>query len=85
MAKKTAIRRLAKRCPVSVELSQAATIDEHHEAEIPVPAPLDFSRTDLVAAKLGVEVETRPNQEEIDNDQAAERAAIEAEGARKAE
>lgn len=54
MAKKTAIRRLAKRCPVSVEIQRAATLDEYHdtgtEQHLGDLSPL--TRTEQIAGRL---------------------------------
>lgn len=55
MARKTAIRRLAKRCPVSVEIQRAASMDELAEIGEPqeLTADLGLSPTDQLAARLG--------------------------------
>lgn len=62
MAKKTVIRRLAKRAPVSVELTTAAVLDEYAEASVPqqlgagvdlLGSPEPMTKTDELAAKLG--------------------------------
>ena len=54
MAKKTAIRRIAKRAPLSVELTRAAALDDLAENELPqdLGAELGLSRTDEVSARL---------------------------------
>ncbi len=54
MAKKTAIRRLAKRVPVSVEIQRAASLDEYGETgqEQRLSALVDASRTADLEAKL---------------------------------
>lgn len=43
MAKKTVIRRLAKRCPMSVELQRAASLDEYAEEGLPQGLAEEFS------------------------------------------
>lgn len=77
MAKKTAIRRLAKRCPVSVEIQRAATLDELAEANLPQPPVVELTRADVLSAKL--DALAGPVGGEADDD-AAERAAVQAEG-----
>ena len=90
MARKSAIRALAKRCPVSVEIQQAVHHDTLAEGEVPSYAAgsaLDagLSRADQLAARLqsqqaaalpAPEEETPPG-EDIDQ---AERDAIAGEG-----
>jgi recombination protein RecT len=72
MAKKTAIRRIAKRAPLSVEIQKAAALDELAEAELPqdLGAELGLSRTDEVSARLAA-LATEGDEE---------RAAIQEEG-----
>lgn len=74
MAKKTVLRRLAKRAPVSVEVQRAASADEYTEAGVvPLlgvevmpsePALLEGTRTEQVLAKLeGAVEEEQPARE----------------------
>jgi recombination protein RecT len=76
MEKKTPLRRLAKRCPMSIELQIAASIDEHNELAMTgaidaVPAQLPLGRVDLRAAANGAG--------ELAAAQAAQQAAQQAE------
>jgi recombination protein RecT len=69
MAKKTAIRRLAKRCPVSVEIQRAASLDEHADAGQAQHLAGDVgalmvTRSDAVAAQLGARM-TDPGLEHV--------------------
>ena len=57
MMKKTAIRRLAKRLPLSPEMMTAATVEEAREAGVPVPAATDVDFTETA------EPEREPGQE----------------------
>lgn len=52
MARKTAIRRLAKRCPVSVEIQRAAAVDEAEDAGATAREELGLTRMDALAEKL---------------------------------
>jgi recombination protein RecT len=58
MAKKTAIRRLAKRCPISVEVQRAASLDNaaDYEQRQDLRMP-EFSRSEALAARSGAEAE----------------------------
>jgi recombination protein RecT len=77
MAKKTAIRRLAKRCPMSVEMQRAVTVDELGEVGLSQGGveELALTRTDVVAAKLGVIEEPAIVPEETDEDREERKAA----------
>jgi recombination protein RecT len=49
MAKKTVIRRLAKRAPVSIEIQRAAVLDEYAEAGVPQGLAVEGISQDLIA------------------------------------
>lgn len=68
MAKKTAIRRLAKTLPISEQLQQAAVSDEYKDAGV-----LDGETVDLTA--LDASVGTQLKAEELKEQLAAEKAA----------
>ena len=50
MAKKTVIRKLAKRAPLSTELRAAATLDEYGEAGLPQNLALNFQGQQVIEA-----------------------------------
>ncbi len=74
MAKKTVIRRLAKRCPISVEMQRAASLDEYADEGVAQNLDLEFdlpettgesqamnaSRTQKVADRVGKQAGTLP-------------------------
>ena len=71
MAKKTVIRRLAKRCPASTEIQQAASLDEYGEQGLNqgidylvdgIPLP---SRVGQMASKLAAKEDSRCLDEQI--------------------
>lgn len=64
MAKKTCIRRLAKRVPLSIEFIHAATTDEYIDhgvtVELPeIPGITDISQTEELAGELGMSDDER--------------------------
>lgn len=75
MAEKTAVRRLAKRVPVSVEFQRAAALDELAEEQLPqnllAPPGLEGSRADEVLDALTRE----PDGDAIDHEAREEAAA----------
>lgn len=70
MAKKTVIRRLAKRVPVSAELSQAATEDESREAERleQRTLPAGLSRSEQLAMALTQQEDPGPSDAQRNED-----------------
>ncbi len=76
MAKKTVIRRLAKRAPVSTEMQRAASLDEYAEAGIGqqlAPPDMQVSRADQVAAQLALRAGNgKPNGDQATPEQREE-------------
>jgi len=83
MARKTVIRRLAKRCPVSVELQRAAALDEYADAGVSQSLAAD-ARQLIEQPAVATPPVLAPVEPTLEEDIAAaeERAAIQQEGAR---
>lgn len=80
MAKKTVIRKLSKRAPLSIEFTTAVMADEYNEAgvmpELPLTVPMltveSETATDALASKLGANGAASPSKPERQAEESAE-------------
>lgn len=67
MARKTCVRRLAKYCPVSVEIQRAAALDERADAELPQDLGVlaELTSTEQLEARLAAGVNPVPEPDAV--------------------